>query len=744
MHRNPLFEKEVEELLRLLTEQSILGIIILQDGLIKYVNNALAKIIEYSPEEMLNWGPDEFLKTIHLEDRTLVLEQAQKKQLGDSDVIIHSSYRIITKTGKLKWLENFSKTLIYEGRPADFITLIDITERKIAEAALQENEEKYRSFVENFQGIAFKGYEDFSQDFFHGNVKEITGYLEDDFVSGKVRFNDLIHPKDSQRVANDVTEFHSSSRKSTRREYRIIDKFGNVRWLLEDIKKFKTKDVRKRGVFGTIQDITDRQKIEEALKESEARLRSITESSIDHIIVIDLDFKILFINRIEHGFTEEQLMGKPIYTFLPSDLQNRVKGFYEEVIATSQPKTHEMYIVTPDGDRIDYESIAAPLVVNNKVSGLIINSRNITERKSIEAALLLSDELLKQMPDAILLVDEQKKITRWMGSAEEIFGYSTEEAIGQPVSFLQKYPEIQHDIENELTFSGEYYGEVLCLRKDGSEVPIELTAKVVHNKDGKPIATIGINRDISVRKKAEEARQDYLAYQSNFVYMTSHELRTPLTVIRGYADFLSKNFESLDSMSVQESLKAIVKSTDRLETLISDVKDLILLEKELFSLDLEEFNFYNFINEIITNYKIILKEQLQFFPFSKPSPIVVNGDRIRLQQVFDNIISNAMKFTSEEFRKITVTLERDVNVVRVIISDNGAGIELKNLNAIFNQFTSFDTEYAIKGTGIGLFIAKEIINDHGGNLYAESKGKGKGSRFIIEIPIVTDISDQNK
>jgi PAS domain S-box-containing protein len=503
-------------------------------------------------------------------------------------------------------------------------------------------------------------------------------------------------------------------------------------------------------VYSTIQDLLDHKKTEEALKESEATIRLITESSIDHIMLVDLDFKLRFINRVELGFTKEQLLGKPIYIFLPFELQNRVKGYYEEVIETRKPKTHEMYMITPDGHRIDYESIAAPLVVNNKVTGLIINSRDITERKEAEKVLKqvdnelhLSDELLKQMPDSILLVDEQKRITRWMGSSEKIFGYTAEEAIGQLVSFIHKYPEIQHDIDSVLNISGEYYGEVLCLRKDGSEVPIELTAKVVHNKDGKPIATIGINRDISVRKKAEKAHHEYLAYQANFVYMTSHELRTPLTVIRGYADFLRKNYESLDLMRVQQSLEAIVKSAERLETLITDVKDLSLLEKELYSLDLEEFNFYDFINEIITNYKIILKEQIQFLPFPTSSPIVINGDRVRLQQVFDNLISNAMKFTSEEFRKITVTLERVTNIVRVIISDNGAGIESENMDVIFNQFTSFDTEYAVKGTGIGLYIAKEIIDDHGGNIYVESKGKGKGSTFFVEIPIITSRSNQN-
>ncbi|MHA2203545.1 MAG: PAS domain S-box protein, partial [Candidatus Hodarchaeales archaeon] len=121
--------RESEEKFRLLSEQNLLGIVILQDGLIKFVNNACAEIIEYSTKDMLNWAPNEFVKAVHPEDRPFVIEQARKKQLGESDALVHYSFRLITKTGKVKWIDNYSKTIIYEGKSADFSTLADITER---------------------------------------------------------------------------------------------------------------------------------------------------------------------------------------------------------------------------------------------------------------------------------------------------------------------------------------------------------------------------------------------------------------------------------------------------------------------------------------------------------------------------------------------------------------------------------------------------------------------------------------
>ena len=174
--------RESEEKFRLLSEQNFLGIVILQDGLIKYVNNACAEIIEYSPKEMLDWTPNEFVKAVHPEDRSFAIEQARKKQLGESDALVHYSFRLITKTGKVKWIDNYSKTIMYEGKLADFSTLVDITERIKAEEALREREEKYRTLVEKMQeGVLLEDAEGIIS-FVNPRIAEILGYSEDELL----------------------------------------------------------------------------------------------------------------------------------------------------------------------------------------------------------------------------------------------------------------------------------------------------------------------------------------------------------------------------------------------------------------------------------------------------------------------------------------------------------------------------------------------------------------------------------
>ena len=138
--------RESEEKFRRITEQSLMGIVILQDDKIKYVNQAVADLTGYTIEEMMSWDPkDLYIKNIHREDLPLIIEQAKKKQLGETEgVIPHLSYRIISKSGKIKWIDQYSRTALYEDKPADFITFIDITSRKEAEQKLRDSEAQYR------------------------------------------------------------------------------------------------------------------------------------------------------------------------------------------------------------------------------------------------------------------------------------------------------------------------------------------------------------------------------------------------------------------------------------------------------------------------------------------------------------------------------------------------------------------------------------------------------------------------
>ena len=217
--------KESEEKFRTIAEQSFMSIIIIQDGILKYFNERLPKVNGYSPEEIKNWKPYEFAKLIHPDDRDFVMDQARKKEIGEKGVIEQYKYRIIRKDGEIRWLENFSKTINYKGRPADFIMSIDITEQMNAEKQLKKSEKKYR--------------EAFNRSNFYKDLiaHDINNILQNILSSVELSFLYLEEEKD----LNELKQMLKISKQQVSRAANLI---SNVRKLsrLEDI-KISTKPI---------------------------------------------------------------------------------------------------------------------------------------------------------------------------------------------------------------------------------------------------------------------------------------------------------------------------------------------------------------------------------------------------------------------------------------------------------------------------------------------------------------------
>ncbi len=217
--------KESEEKFRTIAEQSFMSIIIVQDGILKYFNERLPKVNGYSPEEIKSWKPYEFAKLIHPDDRDFVMDQARKKEIGEKGVIEQYKYRIIRKDGEIRWLENFSKTVNYKGRPADFIMSIDITEQMNAEKQLKKSEKKYR--------------EAFNRSNFYKDLiaHDINNILQNILSSVELCFLYLEEEKD----LNELKQMLKISKQQVSRAANLI---SNVRKLsrLEDI-KISTKPI---------------------------------------------------------------------------------------------------------------------------------------------------------------------------------------------------------------------------------------------------------------------------------------------------------------------------------------------------------------------------------------------------------------------------------------------------------------------------------------------------------------------
>jgi len=240
--------------------------------------------------------------------------------------------------------------------------------------------------------------------------------------------------------------------------------------------------------------------------------------------------------------------------------------------------------------------------------------------------------------------------------------------------------------------------------------------------------------DITERKQMYEARHDLEERRANFISITSHELRTPLTAIRGYVEILEHRLDELDQERRGWCFQSINRNIKRLERLIKGVSTLGQLERGIFRLDIKVLDFFAFLAEAVQPYLTFLEDQLELRNFHEMVPTLIEADADRLLQVLDNLIENAVKNTPNESRKIIVIPKILPNAVRISISDNGAGIALKDLNRIFKPFMSIPTKYSVGGTGIGLYLSRVLVEAHGGTLTAHSEGKDLGTTFVMELP----------
>lgn len=205
---------------RLLSEQSLMGIIIVQDYVFKYANQALSDILEYSIEEMLNWKPKEYAKIIHPDDLAFVMEQARKKQLGEEDIVAHYEWRAVTKTGKVKWIEIYSKTISFEGETADLVTMIDITERKQAEEERERLLRELEAKTKELEQIVYVTSHDlrsplvnvqgFSKEL-EQSIKELSAALQSADIPAAVK--DEVSPILDENVPEALRYIHTSTTK---------------------------------------------------------------------------------------------------------------------------------------------------------------------------------------------------------------------------------------------------------------------------------------------------------------------------------------------------------------------------------------------------------------------------------------------------------------------------------------------------------------------------------------------------
>jgi two-component system cell cycle sensor histidine kinase/response regulator CckA len=502
-------------------------------------------------------------------------------------------------------------------------------------------------------------------------------------------------------------------------------------------------------------DISERKRMENALRESEDTYRTVFETTGTAMGVVEEDTKISLINeefKKLTGYSREEVEGKKSWTefVVKEDLDRMIKHHRERRVDSKlAPNKYEFRSIDRNGSIRDlFLNIA--IIPGTKKS--IVSLMDITEHKRSEEQIQEQAALLDKAQDAILVRNLEDCITYWNKSAERLYGWTAEEAIGKNASELlyKDKEDSLHQIEarKSVVEKGEWSGELYHVTKDGSEIIVESRWTLMYDNKGKPKSILVINTDITGKKKLEEQflRAQRMESIGTLAGGIAHDINNVLAPIMLSLELLKEKFTDNES---QQLIDILDRSAKRGASLIKQVQSFARgVEGERIPLQTAHL-----ISEIKQIAKETFPRSIEIRTDIQKDLWTISGDATQLHQVLMNLCVNARDampdggilsisakntFIDENFARVNI----DARVGRYIVnavSDTGVGIPPKIMDRMFEPF--FTTKEHGKGTGLGLSTALGIVKSHGGfiNVYSEV---GNGTTFKVYLPAITTTETQ--
>jgi PAS domain S-box-containing protein len=512
---------------------------------------------------------------------------------------------------------------------------------------------------------------------------------------------------------------------------------------------------------------TDRRSVRNAEERFQLLLEAVTDYAI---FLLDPNGYVLTWNSGAHrikGYQPDEIIGQHFSRFYPPEAVQAGWPDHELRVAAEQGRFEdEGWRVRKDGSRFWANVVITALPhEDGRPRGFAKVTRDLTQRRQQEEALRRSEEhfrlLVEGVTDyAIFMLDPNGYVLTWNFGAQRIKGYQADEIIGQhftrfypPAAVQAGWPEHELHVAAE---QGRFEDEGWRVRKDGSQFWANVVISALHDDSGRLRGFAKLTRDLSERERAEalhlkgSQRDEMLDAERNarieaqhaarmkdeFLATLSHELRTPLSAILGWAQLLRKP-GSGNADNLQRGVEAIERNARAQVGLIDELLDLSRIMAGRIRLDVQRVMLSDVIRGAVESAQPTAQSKgVRLETILDPLAGSVSGDPARLQQVMWNLLSNAIKFTPKRGR-VQVLLERVNSHLEVTVSDTGIGIPPDFLPYVFDRFSQKDTSTARRygGLGLGLAIAKQLIELHGGRLYAKSAGEGRGASFIINLPL---------
>ena len=529
-------------------------------------------------------------------------------------------------------------------------------------------------------------------------------------------------------------------------EGRILQRHGDTRWIELDGSYVKDRDGKGR-VLGTIRDTTERRQAEQALRASEARYRTLFHSIDEGFCVLqlvpaapggdDIDFVFVECNEAFHKHSGlAGVEGRRLRSVLP-EVEHRWLADFAKVASSGHPLRHEGEFKSLDR----FVEIYAFNLSGPGTDRIAILFRDVTERFRSEEALRERERFLRTVTSAArigLAIIEPGETYRFANeSIAQMLDLPVDAIVGRPVAAVMRDAWVLARPQLQRAFAGERVSFEFSLDAGPDAVGRHFGAFLEPHVDQEGARTVAVVMvEITELKRLESELRETDRRKDEFLATLAHELRNPLAPVRNAVQIL--NLKAAATKEVAWAGSVIDRQVRVMVRLIDDLMDVTRINQGRIELRRAPVELATVLALAVESSRPQIEEFGHELVFIQPdTPIVVEADLTRLAQVFMNLITNAAKYTDRGGR-IQVVVERAGAQVRVDVRDNGIGIATSQLDSVFNMFSQVESALARSrgGLGIGLSLAKRLVEMHGGTIAARSAGLGLGSEFGVILPTI--------
>jgi len=638
-------------------------------------------------------------------------------------------------------------------------TIKDITERKRVEESIRQSEEKYRNLVDNSNDIVNSTDKSGNWTFLSPSVTRILGYEPAEML-GKSAFS-FMHPGDVESTREAHERMVREGMDVWQFENRYIHKDGRIITLAWNGIAVRDEMGNIIGTYGIGRDITERKRMDEALKSSEERLKILFEFAPDAYYLNDLKGNFIDGNKAAEeitGYERDELIGKSFLKLklLPPGQTPKAAALLAKNVLGQSTGPGEFTLNRKDGTQVQVEIRTFPVKIEGKTLVLGI-ARDITERKRVEEEMRAKDSAIASSINAIAMADLEGNLTYVNDSFLKMWGHENDnEVLGkQAVQFWQSEDNALEAMK-ALEEKGGWVGELVAKRKDGSFFDTQVSTSIVVDETGKPIRRMASFIDITERKRMEQEikdkneqleaaneklraaneelgetqeqliRSEKLAAIGKLAGGVGHELRNPLGAIKNAVYYIkgkvSKSELGQKEPRVIEFLDVMDDEINASNKIISDLLGFSRVQKPSVS----PTRIGKVIEDAASHTPI--PENIELIKKLDAGLPEVEIDPDQIHQVFVNMITNAVQ-AMPEGGKLTIDTRAKGGFLEVEVADTGGGIPEESVDKIFDPLFTTKAE----GIGLGLAACKAIIDRHEGNIEVKSK-VGKGTTFTVSLP----------